>query len=87
MAILGLGAAILVNPFPIAMRLLGFFPASISAILVWIMFALGFSETALLLVYDVRWRRRFVGRFQPALAPALATLVSACRETSEERNT
>ncbi len=54
MAILGLGAAILVNPFPIAMRLLGFFPASISAILVWIMFALDFSETALLLVYDVR---------------------------------
>jgi Na+/melibiose symporter-like transporter len=52
-AVLGMSAAILVNVFPIAMRLREIFPANGTALLFWIMLALGFAETVLFLVFDV----------------------------------
>jgi Na+/melibiose symporter-like transporter len=52
-AVLGLSAAILVNVFPIAMRLLGIFPANGTALLFWILLVLGVFETVLFLVFDV----------------------------------
>jgi Na+/melibiose symporter-like transporter len=52
-AVLGLSAAILVNVFPIGMRLLGMFPANGTALLFWIILVLGFLETVLFLVFDV----------------------------------
>ena len=52
-AVLGLSAASLVNVFPIAMRLLGIFPANGTALLFWILVVLGFFETVLFLVYTV----------------------------------
>jgi Na+/melibiose symporter-like transporter len=51
-AVLGMSAAILVNVFPIGMRLLGIFPANGTALLFWILLVLGFFETVLFLVYD-----------------------------------
>jgi Na+/melibiose symporter-like transporter len=52
-AVLGMSAAILVNVFPIGMRLLGIFPANGTALLFWIMLVLGFFETVLFLVFSV----------------------------------
>jgi Na+/melibiose symporter-like transporter len=52
-AVVGMTAAILVNVFPIAMRLLGFFPANGTEILFWTLLVLGFFETVLFLVFDV----------------------------------
>jgi len=55
-AIFGLLGASLVNVFPIAMRLLGFFPENGTESLFYIMVGLAFFETVLYLVYDVSWR-------------------------------
>lgn len=55
-AIIGLLGAMLVNVFPIAMRLMGLFPANGTQMLFWIMLTLGFFETWLFLAYDVAWR-------------------------------
>jgi len=52
-AVLGMSAAILVNVFPIAMRLLGIFPANGTALLFWILLVLGVFETVFFLVFDV----------------------------------
>ncbi len=52
-AALGLSGAMLVNVFPIAMRLLGIFPANGTALLFWILLVLGFFETVLFLVFGV----------------------------------
>jgi len=51
-AVLGMSAAILVNVFPTAMRLLGIFPANGTALLFWILVVLGVLETVLFLVFD-----------------------------------
>jgi len=55
-AIFGLLGASVVNVFPIAMRLLGFFPDNGTEALFYIMVGLAFFETVLYLVYDVNWR-------------------------------
>jgi len=55
-AIFGLLGASVVNVFPIAMRLLGFFPENGTESLFYIMVGLAFFETVLYLVYDVSWR-------------------------------
>ncbi len=55
-ALFGLLGAIMVNVFPIAMRLLGMFPANHTEVLFWTMLTLGFFETILFLFYDVCWR-------------------------------
>jgi Na+/melibiose symporter-like transporter len=52
-AVLGMSAAILVNVFPIAMRLFGIFPANGTALLFWILLVLGVFETVFFLVFDV----------------------------------
>ena len=52
-AVLGLSAAMFVNVFPIAMRLLGIFPANGTALLFWILLVLGFFETVSFLVFHV----------------------------------
>jgi Na+/melibiose symporter-like transporter len=52
-AALSMTAAILVNVFPIGMRLLGIFPANGTAVLFWTMLVFGFLETLLFLVFDV----------------------------------
>jgi Na+/melibiose symporter-like transporter len=51
-AVLGMSAAILVNVFPIGMRLHGIFPANGTALLFWILLVLGIFETVLFLVFD-----------------------------------
>jgi len=56
LAIFGLLGASVVNVFPIAMRLLGFFPDNGTEALFYIMMGLAFFETVLYLVYDVNWR-------------------------------
>ena len=55
-AIFGLLGASLVTFFPIAMRLLGFFPENGTQSLFYIMVGLAFFETVLYLFYDVSWR-------------------------------
>ncbi len=55
-AIYGLVGASIVNVFPIAMRLLGFFPDNGTETLFYFMLGLGFFETVLFLVFDVCWR-------------------------------
>jgi Na+/melibiose symporter-like transporter len=52
-AVLGLSAAILVNVFPIGMRLLEIFPANGTVLLFWMLLVLGVFETVFFLVFDV----------------------------------
>jgi GPH family glycoside/pentoside/hexuronide:cation symporter len=55
-AIMAMVFGMAVNVIPIALRLLGFFPANGSEALFWIMIVAGFLETICFLVYDISWR-------------------------------
>jgi Na+/melibiose symporter-like transporter len=55
-AIVGMLGAMAINVIPISLRLLDLFPENGTEALFWIMFAAGFFETNLFLVFDISWR-------------------------------